>query len=100
MSLEWGGKFDIKGKWDSPHELHRVGRSVDIENYVKVEIDTVSIYTGKDTTFTVPKAKWVKQFEDFMETTMRNWEFEDEHQLEADVFKRKRKYPHFDWKGN
>jgi hypothetical protein len=33
MSLEWGGVFDIRGKWNlnSEHSFHRVGLSVDID---------------------------------------------------------------------
>lgn len=34
MSITWGGCFDIGGLWDqSVHEYHRVGLSVDIDNY-------------------------------------------------------------------
>ncbi len=30
MSLIYGGLFDIYGNWDIPHELHRLGRNVDM----------------------------------------------------------------------
>ncbi|OGU57349.1 MAG: hypothetical protein A2V66_03150 [Ignavibacteria bacterium RBG_13_36_8] len=30
ISLPYGGKFDISGKWSGEHSLHRVGRSLDI----------------------------------------------------------------------
>jgi hypothetical protein len=34
MSIQWGGDFDIGGRWDQRvHEFHRVGLSVDIDNY-------------------------------------------------------------------
>ncbi|MCL5268339.1 MAG: Ig-like domain-containing protein [Bacteroidetes bacterium] len=32
MSLPWGGVYDIDADWRSPHQLHRIGRSVDINN--------------------------------------------------------------------
>ncbi len=35
MSLPWGGLFDINGGWTTPHELHRVGRSIDFSKYYK-----------------------------------------------------------------
>jgi hypothetical protein len=99
MSLEWGGLFDINGDWRTPHSLHRVGRSVDIENLVMVTIDTVDQKTGKETKLTVPKVEWVRDFVRFMETEMGNWRFIDEGQTHPDIFKRTRKYPHFEWKG-
>lgn len=36
MSLEWGGLFDWKATWASPHSLHRKGTSVDIDTCAKV----------------------------------------------------------------
>ena len=46
MSLPSGGLFDIKGHWQTPHQLHRTGKSVDfsafyrdsVGNTIKVEI--------------------------------------------------------------
>lgn len=35
-SLEWGGKFDIKGTWTGAHEEHRRGTSVDLRANEKV----------------------------------------------------------------
>ena len=35
MSLPSGGLFDINGDWDTPHDWHRVGRSVDFSKYYK-----------------------------------------------------------------
>ena len=35
MSLPYGGLFDINGDWDTPHDWHRVGRSVDFSKYYK-----------------------------------------------------------------
>lgn len=101
MSLEWGGLFDLNNGWTNAqgHNSHRIGKSVDIENIAWETIDTVSQKTGKDTTFIIPKVKWVEQFVGFMETKMKNWEFVDEGQLRSDVFRRTRKYPHFEWKG-
>jgi hypothetical protein len=32
MSLPWGGLFDIDVDWQTPHNLHRIGHSVDINN--------------------------------------------------------------------
>ena len=99
MSLELGGLFDVDSNWNRPHSLHRAGKSVDIENIQLERVDTVSISTGKDTTFTVPKVTFIRDFQDFMESKMKNWQFKDEGQTRQDVFKRTRKYPHFEWKG-
>ena len=30
VSLPWGGRFDIAGRWDGSHSTHRVGRDADI----------------------------------------------------------------------
>lgn len=39
MSLAFGGLFDgVYGNWQSPHALHRVGRSVDINNTAPFQI--------------------------------------------------------------
>jgi hypothetical protein len=102
MSLEWGGKFDLGGKWanSKSHEAHRIGKSVDIENLESERIDTVSQKTGKDTSFTVPKVKWVRNFVNFMTQEMKMWRFVNEKQMESDVFTRSRRYPHFEWTGN
>ncbi len=35
MSLPWGGLFDIKGNWTTPHDWHRVGRSVDFSKHYR-----------------------------------------------------------------
>jgi hypothetical protein len=99
MSLEWGGLFDINGNWKTPHSLHRVGKSVDVENLVMVTIDTVDQQTGKPIRLTIPKVKFVDDFVRFMETKIGNWRFIDEGQAQPDIFKRTRKYPHFEWKG-
>ena len=32
ISLPWGGVFDINDTWEDPHQLHRIGHSVDINN--------------------------------------------------------------------
>lgn len=32
MSLPWGGLFDIDGNWVSPHSLHRIGKSLDVNH--------------------------------------------------------------------
>jgi hypothetical protein len=32
ISLEWGGLFDIKANWSSPHKSHRVGKNVDVDD--------------------------------------------------------------------
>jgi hypothetical protein len=32
MSLSYGGLFDIYNNWSTPHSLHRVGRSVDVDH--------------------------------------------------------------------
>jgi hypothetical protein len=35
MSLPWGGEFDINGNWQSPHEYHRLGISIDFSSYYR-----------------------------------------------------------------
>ena len=30
MSLEYGGLFDVRGNWQSPHDSHRIGTDVDV----------------------------------------------------------------------
>ena len=33
ISLPFGGKFDVNGKWNGAHQTHRKGRNVDIRSY-------------------------------------------------------------------
>jgi hypothetical protein len=35
MSLPLGGLFDINGRWTTPHELHRTGKSVDFTTFYR-----------------------------------------------------------------
>ncbi len=103
MSLEWGGIFDIKTgskAWSPPHNAHRNGKSVDIENIELEKVIVTIIETQRDTVFTVPKIEFIKLFKNFMEQYMQKWKFIDEGQLKEDIFERKRLYPHFEWKGN
>ncbi len=47
MSLPWGGLFDINGDWNTPHSLHRVGKSVDFSKWYRDasgEVTPVDIY--------------------------------------------------------
>lgn len=32
ISLEWGGLFDIKANWSTPHKSHRTGKNVDVDD--------------------------------------------------------------------
>ncbi len=32
ISLIWGGLFDIKANWSSPHKSHRIGKNVDVDD--------------------------------------------------------------------
>jgi len=32
ISLIWGGLFDIKANWASPHRSHRIGKNVDVDD--------------------------------------------------------------------
>jgi hypothetical protein len=102
MTLEWGGLFDLDGNWSNKdgHDSHRIGRSVDIGNLELETIKKKSPLTGKDTTVTKPKVKWVNQFKTFMETQMKNWKFVAEGQTNEDIFDRTKRFPHFEWKGN
>jgi hypothetical protein len=33
MSLIYGGVFDLDRDWEEPHNLHRLGRSIDIDSH-------------------------------------------------------------------
>ncbi len=99
MSLESGGLFDINNDWTKPHNLHRVGKSVDIENLVWERVKLQSP-DGRDSTFTVPKVKWVEKFVSFMETELKKWKFVPEGQTLSNVSERTRQFPHFEWNGN
>jgi hypothetical protein len=35
ISLPFGGKFDVKGKWEGAHDLHRLGKSADIRTELR-----------------------------------------------------------------
>jgi hypothetical protein len=37
MSLEWGGLFDFRSTWASPHDYHRTGENVDVRTVDKTE---------------------------------------------------------------
>jgi hypothetical protein len=104
MSLKWGGLFDIHHNWDSPHSLHRIGNSVDIENIVAR--DTTGTFPTKNGktitgTFQIAIDDWVTNFKEFMENY--NWIFRDEGQTAKDPIRdhpeRPVAYPHFDWSG-
>lgn len=102
MSLEWGGLFDLDESWTNGkgHNSHRIGKSVDIENLKFEQIDTTDQKTGRRVILNIPKVSWVRNFQRLMETTLKKWDFEDEWQTRNNVFKRTKKYPHFEWKGN
>ncbi len=99
MSLPCGGLFDLNQNWKSPHILHRVGISVDIENLVKKDTTVTFIIDGKKVTKTVKVAAedWLTKYVDLLASN--NWKFVNEGQLvpnpEATV-----KYPHFEWEGD
>ena len=99
MSLKLGGMFDLDSNWTMPHESHRLGKSVDIENLDLVQIDTVDVNTGLATTLTIPKVRWITDFIDFVQNGTGGWRFEDEKQTLSDIYKRSKKYPHFEWRG-
>lgn len=40
MSLPWGGLFDIDNDWTTPHSLHRLGKSFDVD-HAGVDEDTL-----------------------------------------------------------
>jgi hypothetical protein len=99
MSLPWGGLFDIKQNWKPPHNLHRIGRSVDIENIVTKDTTVTFTINGKKVTRTVPVADkdWVQSFTDLM--VGYKWYFKNENQTTPNS-KGIVKWPHFEWKGN
>jgi len=37
MSLEWGGLFDFRSTWASPHDYHRTGENVDVRTVDKTK---------------------------------------------------------------
>jgi hypothetical protein len=94
MSLPWGGLFDIDINWTTPHRAHRIGKSVDIENIVLDQIDTVN-KKGVRVHLIVPNVKWLNRYINFMKEN--NWKFNNEGQLRTDIFKRTLKYAHFEY---
>ncbi len=99
MSLPWGGLFDIDIDWSTPHSLHRVGKSVDIENIVTKDTAVTFTTNGKKVTGTVSVADedWLKQFVVLL--NKHNWDFQNENQTIPDS-EGTVKWPHFEWKGN
>jgi hypothetical protein len=55
MSLPWGGIFDIDVDWQTPHILHRIGHSVDINNTGPFQVQDPD--NPEDTTARVPTEK-------------------------------------------
>jgi hypothetical protein len=98
-SLKWGGLFDKDSNWKTPHNLHRIGRSVDVENIALKDTTVTFVIKGQKVTKKVRVADkdWLKLFKDLMNSY--KWGFEDEGQTipneEGSVL-----YPHFEWKGN
>jgi hypothetical protein len=37
ISLPFGGLFDINGNWEKPHDSHRTGKDIDIENLARLD---------------------------------------------------------------
>jgi hypothetical protein len=100
MSLPWGGLFDFEQYWSEPHHLHRIGKSVDIENIVTKDTTVTFTENGQEVTKTVPVADedWLKKFVDMMRKYY-GWDFQNEGQTIPNSEGRV-KYPHFEWKGN
>jgi hypothetical protein len=47
MSLPWGGIFDLRGDWTTPHKSHRRGIDADVRTWkVDANGDTVPMYGG------------------------------------------------------
>jgi len=100
MSLNLGGGFDLKSRWKEDisldgrgHKLHRLGKSVDIENIVTK--DTVV----NNQLLRIGQQDWVDQFKRLMRD--RKFRFVDEKQTVVDTTgERKRPlFPHFEWEG-
>jgi hypothetical protein len=98
-SLAWGGLFDVKTDWKTPHSLHRVGKSVDIENIVLKDTTVTFTTHGAVTTkaVKVADADWLSKFTNLM--LELRWRFEDEEQTIPNEQGRVL-FPHFEWGGN
>jgi len=106
MSLEWGGLFDISGQWRTPHNSHRTGRDVDIEN-ISARDTTLMVLdpvTGiiRERTVLVFESDWIENYRVLMQ--LRNWFFVDEGQNNPNRNPINDqpgiRYPHFNWRGN
>lgn len=96
MSLQFGGLLDIHSNWQTPHNAHRLGKSVDIENIIIR--DTTGTFTrgAKQVTgtFRVANGDWLNKFIGFM--SRHYWTFVPEGQTVPDSSV---KYPHFKRQG-
>lgn len=106
MSLEFGGLFDISGQWRTPHNSHRTGRDVDIEN-ISARDTTLMVFnpvTGvtRERTVLLFESDWIEQYERLM--LQRSWFFIDEGQNNPNRNSNDDqpgiRYPHFNWRGN
>lgn len=106
LSLILGGLFDISGEWITPHNSHRNGRNVDIEN-ISVSDTTVIVFnpdTGieRERNILVFNEDWFNSFNRLMRRL--NWLFLDEGQ--NNPYRNPTndspgiRYPHFNWRGN
>jgi len=56
VSLQFGGPFDIKNNWDTPHENHREGVSADIDDVDGNKKAVPAMYLKKKLQIICPKA--------------------------------------------
>jgi len=96
LSLEYGGIFDISGQWEGPHDSHRTGRNVDIENIASV--DSTVVINGVERTIRVFDNDWINRYLILMGDN--NWRFLSEGQQDPFRENPRLRYPHFNWEGN
>jgi hypothetical protein len=108
MSLVWGGLFDFDEDrpWQPPHNSHRYGKDVDIENIASR--DTTVIVTDPETgiererTVLVFEADWFTNYQRLMNN--RNWRFINEGQLNPFRHPERNqvgiRYSHYRWQGD
>ncbi|HEY4612947.1 MAG TPA: hypothetical protein VII11_08200, partial [Bacteroidota bacterium] len=45
MSLAWGGPFDIRNNWNTPHQTHREGTNADIDDFARDSNNQMRVIT-------------------------------------------------------
>lgn len=108
MSLPWGGLFDFveDRPWLPPHNSHRYGSDVDIENISSRDTTVIVLNpeTGieRERTVLVFESVWFRNYQRLMRN--RNWRFINEGQQNPFRHPERNqvgiRYSHFRWLGN